>query len=65
MKLEAQTSNPLIKISDDCQELILELNKIQPKLHKRLTANVKQKQLRYILGQTVNLFGPEIADPVP
>ena len=62
-KPEAQTSDPIIKWLPDQDTLILELNRIQPKLHGRLTAKVKAKQEAYILGETARIFSPGSAKP--
>lgn len=53
---EAQTSNPLISLNIDADELILNLQRIQPKLHKRLTEKLKRRQEAYIHDVTRKLF---------
>lgn len=61
--MEALTSNSLITLDMDADELILNLHKIQPKLHKRATEGIKRRQLDYILNATEQLFGGQPAEP--
>lgn len=51
------TSDPVIKITPDLSEIVLDLSSIQPRLHKRLTAKVKARQMAYIFNVTEALFG--------
>lgn len=53
---EMRTSNPHTTISDDLNELIVDMSSIQPKLHKRATEKIKRRQLAYILGETAKIF---------
>lgn len=53
---EIPTNDPCITIAPDLSEIVLDVSKIQPKLHKRTTANIKKRQLDYILMETGRIF---------
>lgn len=54
---EVITSNPLITLDMEADALHLELWRIQPRLHKRLTERLKRCQEAYIIGETAKVFG--------
>lgn len=47
---------PAFRQELNTEELILNIAAVQPKLHKRMTTNVKKRQLAYILAITAKLF---------